>query len=175
MSEYSAGYLFGVVLVVLIVVICRLILGKKKENYKGDFDERQLLERGNAYKLGFTAYMIEFAIFIFIALGDFGIEIPVDSVALATLALFIPLTIFCVYAVRHDAFIGYNVAGKNFYILYILAFLCNIIPAIMSIVDGSMIENGKLSIHCTNLVVAILFGGILLALYIKNKEDKEEA
>lgn len=174
MNDYTLGYICGILAVLLIAVVIRLIFRKKKMDCKEGFDERQLFERGNAYKLGFTTFMIEFAIYILYTLGDFGYEIPVEPAALASIALFIPVTIFCVYAVRHDAFMGYNATGKSFYWLYILAFVLNIIPAIMSICDGSLIENGVLTLHSTNLIVAIMFGGILLALYAKNREDKEE-
>lgn len=174
MNDYTLGYICGIGIVLLVCVIMKLIFRKKKMDTQEGFDERQLLERGNAYKLGFTTFMIEFAIYMLVAMGDFGFVIPVEPVALASIALFIPITIFCIYAVRHDAFIGYNVTSKRFYILYIVAFVCNIIPAIMSICEGTLIENGMLTLHSTNLIVAIMFGGILLALCVKNKEDKEE-
>ena len=175
MNAYRLGYICGILAVLLIAVIIRLIFKKKNSDCEEGFDERQLLERGNAYKLGFSTFMIEFAIYMLVTIiGDFGLVIPIEPVALASIALFIPITIFCVYAVRHDAFIGYNVTSKRFYILYIIAFLCNIIPAIMSICEGTFIENGMLTLHSANLIVAIMFGGILLALYVKNKEDREE-
>jgi len=173
MNAYTLGVVCGILVVVLIAIICKLIWGKKQKAEE-EFDERQLLERGNAYKLGFTAYMIEFAIYILLSLADFGFEIPAEPTVLAVTALFIPLTIFCVYAVRHDAFMGYNVTSKKYYIVYILAFVANLIPSIISLIEGNMIEDGKLTFHTTNLLVAIMFGGILLALFVKNKEDKEE-
>lgn len=174
MSAYTLGYLVGIVFVVLVAVIIKLVFFKKTADIKGEFDERQLRERGNAYQCGFNAYMIEFAIYIIYSLAGLDVEIPVEPGVLAILALFIPLTFFCVYAVRHDAFVGYNVTGRKMFLLYIIAFLANLIPAVISLFDGSMVENGKLTLHCTNLFVSIMFGGIILALWVKSREDKND-
>ncbi len=179
MSAYQSGYITGIAVFFIIVFLIIAIIAKfrnKNGSLKGEYDERQLLERGNAYKYGFTTFLAEFFIYIFLDAAELSFMNLIDTTAMLVIGIFIPLTVFVFYAIVHDAFMGYDATGRKSYTIYILIFIANGISAIVNISDGRLIRDGHISgIGLMNLLLALLFGAILLALFIKNKisTDKE--
>ncbi len=179
MSSYQAGYITGIAVVFIIIFLAIAIVAKitrkNGNSLKGEFDERQLFERGNAYKYGFMTFLFEFFIYIFLKDMDLEFMNIVDGNAALVIGIFIPLTVFVFYSIVHDAFVGYNATGRRSLTIYILVFVANGIPSIVNIADGRLIENGHfVGLGLMNLLLTLLFGAIIIALFIKSRVNSEK-
>lgn len=170
---------FLITFVVIFVVIALFSIASKKAREasgKKDYDERQILARGNAYKYSFFTCMIEMAIAILIADSAFLEKLPITTTGLIVFALFIPLVVFTNYAVCKEAF-EIDRKPKSIVPLYIIIGLINLLEGCLDIVDGTILDGGKLSGRCSNLLLGILFIEILIVRAIHNKlvnKDEEE-
>ncbi len=158
-----------VVLVVIIGVISRLSNKKESKQY----DERQLLARGNAYKYGFITFAFEIWFGIFLFDSDMLNLLPVTPSFLFVAGFFIALMVFTNYAIVKDAFaIEKNV--KKMVILYLIVAFSNIGVGISRIIDGTIFLNGKLHGTCMNLMLGFLFLEITVVQLIRFRIVKAE-
>ena len=166
--------LFAITMIfVLVLIIVSFTLRKKN---LPDYDERQELIRGKAYRTGFyaTLVFIGFAIVL-----DSTNSLPfLDSTILYGTTVLGGVLVFAVYCVWNEAYFGLN--QKSSTAMFILAFIgiLNLFIGIMNYFKGNLFFNGKLSFSFMNFVCAfmfiVLFATILLK-KISNKvnDDKE--
>lgn len=169
-TEYKIGFIVGFLVV---GVIFSLIVKFAKLGCAGkEFDERQELERGKSYKCGFITFLIVEVLLIFCKALEIDILAYMDELCLYTLAMFIPLAVFAITAVLHDAFFAFNMSGRRAYMLYILVFVLNLVSGIINIsISGLYDEAGVIrgSGGFVNLLMAFLFGALLITAFIRNR------
>lgn len=173
------GVAMGLALVALLVWITRKMGGKVDlECKKGAYDERQLLARGVAYKYAFFTLLIGMVI---IALMEeiAGIRLFM-SMAGVWVMVCISLAVFATICILKDAYMSLYENVKGVVIMFSAIGILNIAIGIGNIVDGTpLVENGVLSVGCTNLIVGLLFVYILpvfigRVIYNKQLEEDEE-
>lgn len=162
------GVCVGLVLVVII-----LIVTKKDKKLELQYDERQMQERGNAFKLGFFTQLIYMC---FMSLCYVvGIQLPVATEVILFFGVLLSLSVYVVYCIWKEAYIALNETVKKVNIVFVIIGIVNVFIGVMHCIHGNMIENGILTFRCINLLcgvflllVAIVIGSVELA---KKRED----
>lgn len=189
MEEHSVSYVVGMICglaagFLAVAVFAWLIrklggkFGSFKCNQQDQYDERQLLARGKAYKAGF------FILIIYVTIAGILADLCGIRLLLSFGGIWIGVcfAIFCFAAVCiwEDAYMSLQENVKGINMMFLAVGLLNLINGIMTIRDKTpFIENDSISYHYTNLIVAILFLSLTLLfnlklLYDKSQEENEE-
>ncbi|MCR4641133.1 MAG: hypothetical protein K5697_03770 [Lachnospiraceae bacterium] len=177
MSRVTMGDdpLFALWIFVIILLILTFTVFLAVTKGRGDFDERQQLERGKAYCLGFMTILVSMFLAITI---DILKLLPVQGYVLCAASIFPGLMVFVAYCVWHEAYFSLKDKEKSLLIFFGFIGVINLIITITSILDGRMIENGKLSFSVLNLVCAVMFIELFVIVLLKkistSKETDEE-
>ncbi|MDD6069563.1 MAG: hypothetical protein PUC12_01945 [Clostridiales bacterium] len=188
-----AGIIMGFAVVVIIAWIAKKAGGKFgifcKDKEKA-YDERQLLARGQAYKVGF------FTLMIYVVLAAFLDEIWDIHILMSLGGMWIgvclSIAVFAVICILKDAYMSLQENARGIMIVFggigIMNICCSLprllhgeglIEVAQTVKYGKIYEYTKLSINSMNLIAGILFL-ILMAVfagklwYDKKHEDEEE-
>ena len=164
-----AGALVGALIGVLFVVIF-FKLSNKNHSTKTEYDERQNIERGKAYMVGYWVESGLLMALMLFALGD--IELPLEPAVLYGTVLLVSITVLSVISIFKGAFWGLNNNKKSYMIMLLVVAAINIISPVIAISNGEMVENGKLQAPFINLMCGILFVAVMVALIVRNIADK---
>ena len=170
MNEYALVFIIAFTIAVLGFITARLF---KKQ--KPQFDERQELIRGKAYKNAFLAVISYGALYIGASLL-IEKEFLTTSVALI-IGMFVGLVVYAVYSIWNEAFFSLNQTPKGYIILLICTAFLNAQSGINTIIDGSIVANGTLALESISLICAISFSIILMTMLVKivvNKKAEQE-
>ena len=150
-----------------------------KEKYKKDkkielqYDERQMVERGIAFKLGFFTQLI-YMCFMCLCYAV-GIQLPVATEVILFFGVLLSLGVYVIYCIWKEAYIALNETVQKVNIAFVIIGIINVFIGVMHCIHGNMIENGILTFRCINLVcgifllvLAIVIGSVELA---KKRED----
>lgn len=169
-NAYMAGLLFGVLVAVVVFIIIALAKGKKTAG--ADYDERQELVRGKAYKIALFTLMLYLA-------ADTGLSIfwrpwaqpGVDTV----LGIFFSVGVFMAICIRNDAFVGLREKVKQSILIaciVLAAQLVNIFTSHDPLVAGGMLTTRVISVACATLFAVEL---VLLLVHMNREKDGEDA
>ena len=152
---------------------------ERKEKIKqaidnNDFDERQELIRGKAYKYGFFTMMI-MTLFVMAAI-EFNISLPVTASLAMFIALLISIDVYAVYSIINDAYFGVGTNKMRYCIFFIIIMAVNLFAGISNL--NSMAGTGRNMVlgfsDGANLCVALAFLPILVIMIVKILEEKKE-
>ena len=171
MSTLSTAWIIGIMVgAVLVVLLLKLI--NKNGKAKTEYDERQLIERGKAYKYGFFAALLTCAVLIL--LDTFETILPV----LGMTTFFFPIMTGVVaqvsYSIFHDAYEGLNTNMGRFIVVMAIISVFNIFLAVARFVRAGILEDGKLCPQFMNLMCGILLFIVAGELMIKKALDRRE-
>lgn len=174
-SEYYVGMVVGFLLVVLFFGVLAKI-ARKNSKAKEEFDERQLFERGKAYQCGFITFIFEFAFALVYNAAGFELPVAVDPLCWYGFGLFLALAVFSFVAVSRDAFFAANATSKTSYILYACICGVNLLAGLVNVGTGNITRDGVLvpAGGFMNLLLAVLFGVIIIASIIRDKRSAAE-
>ena len=175
-TEYVAGFIVGFLLVFVAIFVVRMIVSKKLGGVptgKCNFDERQELVRGKAFKYGFFTMM---ACNIILGFGPdiLEVELPMANSVAMFLSLAIGLVVFASYAIWNEGYFSLNERPKSMMILFGFIAVVNTISAIMNYHQGKMFADGKLTFFAMNAVCAGMFVLIFIVLFAKSIARKHE-
>ena len=142
MDAYRIGLMSGF-LVALVLLVVVMVLKRKRE---GDtaYDERQAAIRGRGYKYAYvTAGLLTFVYAIcFEGIAERFIEPGLVLVAI----FFLSGLVLSGYCIFKDAYWGYKQHGhKSMIVCWGALFVLFLAQAISKIMDGKVIENGRIS------------------------------
>ena len=163
---YMIGFLCGIAVVALVVLLIRFVFKKKNGVLCGEYDERQRAVQGRGYKYAYFTLMIAV-----VAGGLFDAWTGIKWIELfpfAVLCLWLSLCVFVTYCIAKDAYVSFQAKRKVLILIFALSALVNLGIALMEIICG----NGIITDGCLNLTNANLFTGaaslqIALALCIR--------
>ena len=170
-TSYILGFLCGLAVVALIVLLLRLVLKKKDGVFCGEYDERQKAIQGRGYKYAYFTMMISI-----VAGGLFDACTGIKWIELfpfTILCLWISLCVFVTYCISKDAYVALQARRKVLIVIFMVSALMNLGIALMEIFCG----NGILTNGCLNLSSANLFTGaaslqIAIALIVRAIYDR---
>lgn len=167
----AAGVVTGVV-VGLIISAILLTMAKKNKKEKFTYDERQKIARGEAYKYAFYVLVIYNAV---CGLLDMALEVRwAEEITVMLIGICLAVIVHVIYSIWHDCWFSMNEEPKRVLVIFGVVAVINVIVAVIQGLNGELIVNGMLSGYCANLVVAVMFFVILIALAIKACMKKKE-
>lgn len=169
MTSERIGIVIGIVIGLLIAALVSYVC-KTNGKFKSEFDERQELARGKAFKAAFYGNLIMSAVFIF--LDIFEVVIPAERSVIIFFGLSVNILVYAVVSIFTDAYMGLNDNKGRYIITFIVIAIINLI---LSAVNGSffgLITDGKLNYKSINLMCAIELIVIIVSLIIKDNIDK---
>ena len=164
--DFSTG-LFAGILSALLIYLLVAQFTKKEKLGNNDFDERQELVRGKAYKYGFFT-MIIMTLFVMAAI-EFNISLPVTASLAMFIALLISIDVYAVYSIINDAYFGVGTNKMRYCIFFIIIMAVNLFAGISNL--NSMAETGKNMVlgfsDGSNLCIALAFLPLLVIMLVK--------
>lgn len=156
-----------------------------------DFDERQVLDRGIAYRNGFiTAIFLTFVSWIADLVFEDDFTNNLDYSTIAASVIFISATVFIISAMRKNAFEGLSRSGqeKNLMVLWLI---CGIIMEVAALITlftnistrALVVSSGKsypineiLNPFISSVVpgTCMIIAGIVWIIKIKREKSEEE-
>lgn len=170
MTGYKMGAGIAVGLMVGIAVTLLLLkLSSKNGAVRTEYDERQKIIRGEAYKYGFWAALLGNAAIM--AATAFG-----DLTGLGLSLYFMPILIGVVvqvsYCIFKDGYVGLNTNMPRFIAVMAAVAAFNFFLGIRANMDGSLVVNGVFQGELINILCGALFVILMAELLIKRCIDK---
>ena len=147
---------------------------------KHQFDERQILEQGKAYRIGY--FSLAAMVFVLTGLETFIPHMGGSFAVYYGISIFVSAAAFIVYCVWTESYfsIGQN-ATKMLSILAVIGLL-NLFISIMNIIHGQIIVDGRLTLRSWNICCVLLFLIIFVTALIRkslnakqlSSEDEED-
>ena len=169
--SYIAGFIVGLLLVVLVKF---LFDRRKTEQKKGcDYDERQQLARGEAFKYGFFT-LLAWVVFTSVICED-GMPQWCSLLVLNMTGVGLALLVFGCYCIAKDAYMSLREKPLSMYIVTGVAGFSNLGVALHHFGEqGGLFEDGKLGLSMVNLILGIVFILLFIAFFIKMRQNQEE-
>lgn len=167
----SISYIAGVVVGVLFAVLLWWLFRKTIKKGPVKYDERQLVARGKAYRTGFFTILVYCVVYS--AVSSFGVIWCLDSVGMF-IGCLVGVTAFAVSAIRNDAYFGLNEDRKALMRLGAVIIVVCLLSGVMSIVKGSLVEDGRLTGNVLSIVVAVMWAVIMTAQTIHSRRAGEQ-
>lgn len=171
---YSLGVIAGVLFVALICGVVALVASRRGRCANAQFDERQVVARGRAYRYAFFTLL-----FYLLAWGLFELAAGMrlwDTYTGCFLGVFLSVTVFAVVAILNDAYFAVNEKPATYLGISALVTVLNLGTGIWNLIDGEdpVIENGVLTYHSVNLLVGGMFLIILIVTAVHIWQGKRE-
>ncbi len=165
---------FIIVLAIMVIVaIITSITTVKGRGKSVQFDERQLIARGKALGAGFYTLMLTLLCYIFYS--KIAVNPILDTAIGIGLCIIIGVAVFAIIGITKDAFVGFteNASGKK----KLFGFLggINLAMGVLSILNGRLLEEGKLSFSVLNLAVGALAVTLCIGMIIRGAQQKKQA
>ena len=147
-----------------------LLFGKDSEKR---FDERQILEQGKAFKIGFFVLLV--TIEAIIILNFTGIASVADYPVFYQIAIFLGLLSYVVYCIWHESYFAINEKSTRVIILFAFIAAINIVIGIINAIHGQIIVDGRITFRILNPLCAILFIVIFATMLLKRIVNSKNA
>lgn len=166
-----SGMIIGIVIG---LAICFFAFKHMNSNKKRtpDYDERQLIVRGKAYKCGFIC--MSAAIFALILIDSAAIIIPMVPIVIYFTIFFFGAVGLIIYSIMNDAYWGTNNITSKWIAFFVIFTIVNIGVSIASFVSGNLIVDGIIGIQFVNVLCALLLIILIVTLGIKKLIDNRE-
>ena len=145
--EYALGLAFG--LAVGIGIVALLF---KKKVLDMTFDERQELARGKAYQYGFFTLIGCVAAYGFL---DMVIGNWCDALTGGMICICIALTVFATVCILNDAYLSLKENPRKVMTTFVLITALNLFIGVMNVLNGTVMEAGRLVYGSVNLIIGI--------------------
>ena len=170
MNARSAGLAIGL-FVGLIICVVFFKYWNKGGKLKTQYDEKQEIVRGRAYKYAFWTLVVYEAVMCI--LSGFSFNLHADMFIMHFSGIIIAALVHASYSVWNDAYMGLNTNSKRFTVCMILIGLVNLLSGIAAIASGSLVIDGVLQAPFTNLLCAFIFIVIGVEIGVKDLIDKK--
>lgn len=165
------GFAVGILAVAIICMVVRVVQ-KRRGVQRGDYDERQQVQRGAAAQRAYITLLLLLCLngIVSGALDVHWAKPGVDSF----LCMFISVAVFVVECIRRDAYFTVKQTPSSGILIFTIVTLCQMPATIMHALDGDFIADGQLTLAVINPACMVLFAIVLIAILIKRRSDKED-
>lgn len=172
--SYALGVIAGILLVFLVYGILTVVAKRRGKCANAQFDERQVVARGRAYRYAFFTVL-----FYLLAWGLFELAADVrlwDTYTGCFLGVFLSVTVFAVMAILNDAYFAVNEKPAIYLGIFALVTVLNLGIGAWNLATGGapIVEHGMLTYHSVNLLVGGMFLVILIVAAIRVWQGKRE-
>ena len=148
------------------MAVAGLVVGKLagKKLGKAEFDERQQLARGKAYKAGFYTLLVGLlAVYLIPIFTEWQ---PKDTALLPFAVICIGVTVFACVAVANDAYLGIRQNPRTMLLIMGIVVVCNLLAG-FSVIRSADFTNGITVQNSMNFIIAAMGLIILTALTVR--------
>ena len=170
---YVGGVIVGIVCCVIVFAIIAAVAKKMGRRGPCEFDERQELIRGRGFKYGFFTLLI-YNLIIGPLMNALAQDKLFDATTQNTFGVCIALLIFGGYCILNDAYMSLNEKPIATYILLGATGTMNLVIGLADLFHGTMVRDGKLSYHASNLMIGVDLLLLVLVFLIRNIRNREE-
>ena len=172
--SYALGVIAGILLVFLVYGILMVVTKRRGKCANAQFDERQVVARGRAYRYAFFTVL-----FYLLGWGLFELAADIrlwDTYTGCFLDVFLSVTVFAVVAILNDAYFAVNERPATYLGIFALVTVLNLGIGVWNLVTGGdpIVEHGMLTYHSVNLLVGGMFLVILIVAAIRVWQGKRE-
>lgn len=166
--SYYIGIVVGFLLVVGFGLLVRFVF--KTKRVKPEYDERQMIARGKAYKVGFFTLLIYGAVCTVLQ----AMELHwCDGLLREVVGIVIGVGAFAIVSILNDAYLGFNEnTGYTIGVMALIGFL-NLGSAIIGIITDGLWKDGKVTTSIVNLLISLLFFVILMTYWLHKKQNSD--
>ena len=165
-NEYMLGFAVAVIFGFLAVLILAIV--KRRKGVKEEYDERQELVRGKAYKAALFTLMIYLCVDMMVGFIWRAWAMPGVSSALG---VFLAVGVFVAVCIRNDALLALRQNPKKAIMMALLVIACQL-PSLLFNSDP-LVENGLLTHKAISLGCIALFGFEAIMLLLRMRREKE--
>lgn len=171
--EYVIGLIVGVLVVLAVVALVVMICRKKGSMRFGkcEYDERQMLARGKAFRAGFFTILIYEAVYAMVDVA--GIKWCANVTGIM-LGLMLGITVFAIVAISKDAYMSMNERPTGWMIIWCVVIGLNLVCGLRQALEGELIRDGMLTEEWMNWMCAGMFIAILISQLVHNRKLKRE-
>lgn len=169
--------LFIVKILIIAALLATIIylLTKDKWKKRDSYDERQQLERGRAFRLGFITTVVGIILAIFVDLMNI-LPSPIHSHVLYGAALYAGSMVFAMYCIWHEAYFSLKEKPRSTVLLLGGIGAFNLLIALGTMLSkGSLMKNGRLTYPAMNAVSALVMLVLLLFVGLKASQLRKLA
>lgn len=146
-------------------IVFLLSCATKGEQFKERYDERQELEKGKGFRYAFFTSLT--CTFFLLYTETLQISLPVEPSILYITGGLAGITVYAAYCIWHESYFALNQNKKTLMISLVLIGLANLIISITSILNGTMVQGGRLTFHSLNLLCATMFLVLFTVMLLK--------
>lgn len=169
--EHSLGYIFGLLVGVLVGVGIVALLFKLKV-MDLTFDERQERARGQAYKYGFWTLV---ACLLLYGFSDMVLGRWCDVITGAMLCVGVALMVFASVCIVKDAYLSLKEKPRTIMTLLTVITLLNLTIGVMNWKGGRVMQDGVLTYAAVNGICGVITLTILVVYVVNYLLVKREA
>lgn len=169
-TSFLIGVVAGLITVGVIFKLARKFTGADVFS-KDNFDERQLLVRGNAYRYAYYTALVLIAAWMIVS--EVITTLPVTPGLALLIIMMISIDVYAVYSILNDAYFGINYDKRRYFIFFLVVVAMNLFGGVVNILGDEVTAPYGL-LECANLVVAVSFIPLLVLMGIKSGKDKED-
>ena len=170
--SYMMGMLVGIVLSVALIFGLIYLLNKRL-GFRREYDERQRLAQGKAYKAAFftlLCYLAGYGIFDLLT----GIR-WCDSYTGAFVGVILSVTVFAIICIREDAYVSYKENPKISLVILSVIGAINLVPGLVGLGKPNyFLTDGMLNSHVINLLIGAMMIGLCLAMRVRVCRNRRE-
>lgn len=175
-TAYTIGVVVGSLCALVVAVLLLRMLKKKYRVDVREYDERQNLARGRAYKYGFITMLV---LVVLERLAHEAGFVLLDSMQGTALLCLIGLFVFVVSCIWQEAYLTLHETPKMTYVLLAIGGGLNLLSAgIAWIQREPLLKDGRLYSGSLSLMVAVFVFAVLAAFALKqwqsNRGGSEE-
>ena len=155
-------------LIIVLVTVLIYSFHHYRELINNKYDERQLIARGQAYKVAFItlcSYLV-----ITLLLDTIFNKLFADYTLTVAIGIIIATVFFSVTCIRNEALFDLNQSYKTYFLQLGSILLINVIIVVGTFLDGyTLVTDGKLNNHFLNFALAVAMLIVIIALAFKKK------
>lgn len=171
--SYIMGLLLGGVLgILLVAIIVRICRGRWTLRCKNEYDERQHIARGKAYRDGFWFMAISLLLLTIITQTLPGFVTSYMRECVMTIC-FAGLGVYVVSCVMRDAYLGLHDKPKRWSTAIGAIALMNLIIGIRN-AHANGVREGLLNLYCAILLLLVLFSLGIHEIMLKRMDKGED-
>ncbi len=165
----SAGVAVGV-LVGLVIAFLLARNAHSDHRFKTEYDERQNVIRGRAYKYAFYTVLFYELIMLILNIGE--VSWPLPEYIFHFIGALLGCVVLAVYSIWTNVYWGINESKKRYIPVLAVCFLLNILPVVMAVRAGDLVKDGKPGTAMINLLVLVMLGIVLATMILKAIVDR---
>ena len=169
--SYYAGLVVGILAVLVVVAFLKRRAFKCGETW-GEYDERQMVQRGIAFQRAYITLLLTLLCNALIT-GIAGVQWGQPGVE-AFVCIMVSLAVFVVNCILRDAYFTVNQTPKRYLWIVGVVVACQIPSTVLHAVEGTFVEDGLLTIDIVAPCVLVLFTVVLVTLLVKLQRDQQE-